>query len=125
MTGVYSCSPPDDEHGFQEDNVPRSWFCLVSPKKYVYIAFRCTNIGFSCGFLSSLEPGPPVLESRGRPPELALRLEKQTPYVAQTGTGRRLESVPYAPWLYMGVMNLCESFFDRMKRQLYRKLDRH
>eukprot|EP00435_Cladocopium_sp_Y103_P031386 s944_g7.t4 len=31
----------------------------------------------------------------GRPPELALRLEKQSPYVAQTGTGRRLESVPY------------------------------
>jgi hypothetical protein len=101
---------------------------LVLPgqsKKIMYLAFRCTNIGFSCGFLSSLKPGPPVLESRGRPPELALRLEKQTPYVAQTGTGRRLESVPYAPWLYMGVMNLCESFFDRMKRQLYRKLDRH
>lgn len=35
----------------------------------------------------------------GRPPELALRLEKQTPYVAQTGTGRRLESVPYVWFL--------------------------
>ena len=100
-------------------------FAWSVQKNISNLAFRCTNIGFSCGFLSSLEPGPPVLKSRGRPPELALRLEKQTPYVAQTGTGRRLESVPYAPWLYMGVMNLCESFFDRMKRQLYRKLDRH
>ena len=39
---------------------------------------------------------PMVCFQSGRPPQLALRLKKETAYVAET-QGGQLESVPYAP----------------------------